>query len=156
MASSHKITLLVVLLACTAAHAFGQAVQFVPQGCNGLKVAATARFVGNNIVGKAVLSNPNTYNIPITQVQVMLANNIPVAPMYVTAFCGGATHVPSSPIPYEQGTLTCYFTKALPSSGPANTASAWTSVRATATIKVSNAACASPVAPIQQLLLGRK
>ncbi len=55
-----------------------QAVQFVSQGCSGLKVAATAHFVGSNIVGKVTLSNPNTFNMPITQVQVMLADNIPV------------------------------------------------------------------------------
>ncbi len=29
-------------------------------------------------MGSVTLSNPNTFDIPITQVQVMLANNIPV------------------------------------------------------------------------------
>ncbi len=55
-----------------------QSVQYVPQGCSGLTVAATAHFSGNNIVGSVTLSNPNSFDIPITQVQVELANNIPV------------------------------------------------------------------------------
>ncbi len=68
--------------------------------------------------------------------------------MYVTANCGGATNVPFSPIAYQLGTLTCYFSQPLPSNGPANSPSAWTSVRATATIGMSGASCPSPVTPI--------
>jgi len=119
---------------------------FVPSGCQGLKVEAsgyTIPFV-NRILGTVTLKNPATFNIPIQQVQVTLANTVGMPPLSATAHCLGG-QVPSSPVPYTNGELLCTWEVTLPSSGPASDAAAWSAIEATATIGMSGATCDSQI-----------
>jgi hypothetical protein len=125
---------------------------YVPTGCQGLAVTTYARCDQQQpgiVSGTVVLTNPDTFDIPIASVNVTLGNNIPVEPLFTTATCPGAV-VPSNPHPYVLGEMVCTFTFVLPNNGPLGTppATIWTNVMATATIAMSNAKCSSPVAVV--------
>jgi hypothetical protein len=122
---------------------------YVPTGCQGLSVITYAHTnqQPGTISGTVVLTNPSNMDIPVSRVQVTLANNVPVAPMFTTATCPGAV-VPYNPQPYTVGELVCTYSFTLPTSGPATNPAVWTGAKATATIAMSNAQCSSPVAKV--------
>jgi hypothetical protein len=122
---------------------------FVPSGCQGLTVEASgyADSALHRVLGTVTLKNPATFSIPIQQVQVTLANSLGMPPLSATAHCLGH-QVPSSPVPFTTGELLCTWELKLPGSGPASHATAWTSVKATATIAKSGAACDSHISHV--------
>jgi len=122
---------------------------FVPSGCQGLTVEASGYTIPlvNRVLGTVTLKNPATFNIPIQQVQVTLANTVGMPPLSTTALCLGG-QVPSSPVTYTYGELHCTWEVALPSSGPASNAAAWTAIKATATIDMSGATCDSSITQV--------
>jgi hypothetical protein len=136
---------------------------FVPQGCQGLTVDTTASFgfEGGSepmVFGSVTLNNPNTFDMPITRVQVQLSSSSSLAPLFVTAVCAGSS-VSANPLPYQVGTLTCTFQISLPSSGPGSGFSSWTALQASVTVGVSSAQCSSsiynmPPPPSQPALTG--
>lgn len=130
---------------------------YVPTGCQGLTVTTTAnQQQPGNIGGTVVLTNPNTFDIPIASVDVFLANRAGLEPLHTTAICAAGA-VPSNPQPYTVGELLCTFTFVLPNSGPVAGVPIWTEAMATATIGMSNAKCSSPAAVVSSVWpLGRR
>lgn len=90
---------------------------YVPQGCSGLILSVNAEESDASwfqqapeIRGTVTLSNPNTYDIPVSSV-VIQARSSEGLLYSATANCNGAasTAVPANPQPYQYGTATCRF-----------------------------------------------
>jgi len=90
---------------------------YIPQGCSGLILSVNAEESDTSwfqqapeIRGTVTLSNPNTYDIPISNVVVQARGSEGL--LYsTTADCHGveSTMVPANPQPYQYGTATCRF-----------------------------------------------
>lgn len=163
----------------TTRQLLGDAYGFVPSGCSGLVLSVTAEKSDPSwfqqapeIRGTVTLSNPQTYDAPISNVVVQAQSSDGLF-YSTTANCDGSTStmVPSNPEPYQYGTVTCryrltldrrvfgsYGSAALGSSGSTDSGRgmgsivgyfpspgqrpSWT-VTAVATVKYSNAQCLS-------------
>jgi len=158
---------------------------YVPQGCSGLILSVNAEESDASwfqqapeIRGTVTLSNPNTYDVPVSNVVVQARSSEGL--LYsATANCNGATStvVPANPQPYQYGTTTCRFRLVLDrrvfgsygstavgasgspdSSGrrllggygyfPSPDQRPSWTVTAVATIQYSNAQCLSPPVPV--------
>jgi len=94
------------------------------------------------VSGSVIIQNTDQYAAPITSVAVVLFNNVPVAPIYLTADC------PTNSVA-AGGAMTCLFTATLPVSGPASSPRVWTQAQETVTF--NGVACPSVTTTVQQL-----
>jgi hypothetical protein len=98
----------------------------------------------SSVSGSVIILNTDQYAAPITSVSVALFNNVPVAPIYLTADC------PTNSV--AAGTsMTCVFTATLPVSGPASSPRVWTLAQGTLTF--NGVACPSVTTNVLQLLM---
>jgi len=88
------------------------------------------------------IKNTDQYAAPITSVAVALYNNVPVAPIYLTAVCPTNSVAAGSAI-------SCLFTATLPVSGPASSPRVWTQAQETVTF--NGVACPSVTTQVQQM-----
>lgn len=102
--------------ATPARRLLGSGLGYIPQGCP-LTVSVVAQESqpdwfqdAPEIRGSVTLSNPSTYNVPITNVIVQARSSDGM--QYSTlAYCSGSTStvVPFNPVPYTYGTITCNY-----------------------------------------------
>lgn len=119
--------------------------------CQGLTISATASMSAAGVVsGTVFIANPQQYAVPLASVTVAIANNVPVAPIFVDARCQGGMSVPTNPQAFQLGTLVCSYSAQIPAEGIASDPSKWTSVMPKVTVAMSNAQCSGAVAPISQ------
>lgn len=134
-----------------------QSLTYIPSSsCSGLTTQITAQTNGATISGTITLTNGAYGPINIDHVTVQLNNNVPVAPMFVTANCAGDTQVPANPVEGAVGSITCIFSQPLPASGPAANSAAWTQAMATVTLADGVTTCRSATTNIMPLLMGRR
>eukprot|EP00877_Chromochloris_zofingiensis_P005424 jgi/Chrzof1/14883/Cz09g19140.t1 len=118
--------------------------------CSDVLVSTTASVgASGTVTGTVTLTAQDSLTVIFQSVQVMLANNVPVAPIYVTASCPGISVEPGS-------SIQCPWVATLPANGIASSPSQWPTATANVLLGGSSDAvkCYSPATNIQQLLMG--